>query len=402
MDADLAPQPERQEFLDRLHTLYQTLQAQPQPWDAALIIDKVNQYYFTGTMEDGVLVLLADGSYAYFVRRSLERAEQECQIDNLYPMHSYADIFKFLGKRLESVYLETEIVTYGLLQRLRKHLGCRDILVLDGWIAVQRSRKSPYELVVIRESGRQHQYLLDSIVPSLLKEGINEADFLGDLYAAMVHLGYQGVSRFAMFQTDMVAGQIGFGENSLYPTCFDGPGGMKGMSPAVPLIGDRQRRLQTGDLVFVDIGYGILGYHTDRTQVYMLGSQPSDETMAWHRQCRAVQRQTAQLLRPGNIPAEIYAQVMAGLSADFLENFMGYGNRRVKFLGHGVGLQVDEYPVISAGFEQPLEESMVLAIEPKRGVTGVGMVGVEDTYLVTAAGGQCLTGGEQDIQVIRP
>jgi len=61
-------------------------------------------------------------------------------------------------------------------------------------------------------------------------------------------------------------------------------------------------------------------------------------------------------------------------------------------LGHGIGLVVDEWPVIAEGFDEPLEQNMALAIEPKKGMPGVGMVGIENTFLVTTQGGRGLTG----------
>ena len=83
---------------------------------------------------------------------------------------------------------------------------------------------------------------------------------------------------------------------------------------------------------------------------------------------------------------------MAGLDPVFLRHFMGYGNRRAAFLGHGIGLQIDEPPVLAEGFDEPLAENMVLALEPKKGVPGIGMVGSENTYRVTPDGGVSLTG----------
>jgi len=98
------------------------------------------------------------------------------------------------------------------------------------------------------------------------------------------------------------------------------------------------------------------------------------------------------MLKPGAIPSEIYATVMKGLDAEFLKDFMGFGDRRAKFLGHGIGLQVDESPAIAEGFDEPLEEGMVIALEPKKGVPGVGMVGIENTFVVTPQGGESITG----------
>ena len=76
---------------------------------------------------------------------------------------------------------------------------------------------------------------------------------------------------------------------------------------------------------------------------------------------------------------------------------MGFGQRRVKFLGHGIGLVVDELPVIAEGFDEPLQERMTLAVEPKKGIDEVGMVGIENTFVVTPQGGRCLTGDSRGL-----
>ena len=108
-------------------------------------------------------------------------------------------------------------------------------------------------------------------------------------------------------------------------------------------------------------------------------------------------------LRPGAIPSRIYTDIMKSLSPDFLENFMGFGNRRVRFLGHSIGLVIDEAPVIAEGFDEPLEEGMVFAVEPKKGISGIGMVGIENTFFVTKEGGRSITGHSRRlIQVSSP
>jgi Xaa-Pro dipeptidase len=315
-------------------------------------------------------------------------------------MGSYRDAAAVLGRACGHTYMETEIVTIGILGRLRKHFDLGEIRSLDRVVQAARAVKSPYELFWLRRAGKAHQEFLETVVPMLLREGVSEADFVAEVYAEMVKYGHQGISRFAMFQTEMVAGQVAFGENSLYPTSFDGPGGSKGISPAVPLLGSRERTLRRGDLVFVDVGFGMNGYHSDKTQVYLFGGQLPQEAVNAHRKCVEIQSQAAALLKPGAVPAEIYQTVMSGLDDDFKRNFMGYGQQRVAFLGHGIGLQVDEPPVIAEGFREPLLEHMVIALEPKKGIPGVGTVGVEDTYIVTPDGGQCINGGGRGVIVL--
>jgi len=366
-------------------------------WAIAVIFSKINQYYFTGTMQEGMLMIPRNDEAVFWVRRSYERALDESLFPLIRPMESFRDAA--ISKEThgnaslpDTVYLETEIVPLALLQRFQKYFPFADVKPLDLQISSVRSIKSSYELSLIEQSGKIHQRVQEEIVPSMLREGMNEADFASELYAVMVREGYHGVARFSMFDTQATLGQICFGESSIYPTAFNGPGGSYGLSPAVPMLGSRDRKLQYGDLVFVDTGCGVEGYHTDKTLTYMFGAPIPDEAIKAHYQCVDIQNKVAEMLKPGAIPSMIYNTIMEGLSPDFLENFMGYGNKRVKFLGHGVGLTIDELPVIAQGFDEPLQEGMVFAVEPKKGIKDVGMVGIENTFIVTPNGGRCITG----------
>jgi Xaa-Pro aminopeptidase len=207
----------------------------------------------------------------------------------------------------------------------------------------------------------------------------------------MVQEGHQGIIRFSMFN-EMLLGQIGFGTSSINPTCVNSPGGISGMHPSTPLMGSRIRHLKTGDLVYIDIGCGYRGYQTDKTQTYMFGRSVPEDAIGQHVRCVEIQDSIASRLRPGEIPSEIYRNIMDELEPEFLENFMGFGRHKVNFLGHGIGLWIDEYPVIAEGFDEPLQEGMIFALEPKKGIPGVGMVGIENTFVVTAQGGRSITG----------
>jgi Xaa-Pro aminopeptidase len=389
-------------------------------WDTAVFIDSVNQYYFTGTIQDGIVFIRKDktvqtGSRLFYgVRRSFARAKLESPLfqesgeasEELGPMISYRDIAEKIGSDLGRTYLEGDTMPAAVLERFKKYFSFSSPTdgatggpaFLDTVIRSVRSVKSEAEISFIGRSGEAHRILLEERVPSLLREGMSEAAFLGELCAEMYRLGYQGLTRFHQTLAEMSIGQIGFGANSLYPSMFDGPGGTKGDSPASPLSADGERRLKKGDLVFVDIGFGIRGYHSDKTQVYCFGAEPPEALQKAHQFCLDLQKRLAERLVPGEIPAKIYQDSMSSLSREELDCFMGVDNHhRVKFLGHGIGLNIDELPVIAKGFDEPLEENMVLALEPKKGVPGIGMAGVEDTYIVKPGGGICVTGGGREI-----
>jgi len=388
-DSKKVPAEELKSRMDR----FRRIMDQRHPgWRLAIFVGKINMYYFTGTMQDGFLAIPRDEEAVLWVRRSYERALDESLFPVIRPMRSYRDAAQAMGSFPCPVYMETELVPLAMYQRMQKYFGFTGFLPLDSEIMAIRSVKSPYEISCMRRSGLIHKTILEDRIPHVLKEGMSEADFSAILFNIMMEEGYHGVTRFGMFGTEMVLGQIGFGDSSIYPSYFDGPGGHKGLSPAVPILGSRERRLRKGDLVFVDIGCGVDGYHTDKTMTYMFGKKLPDYAIEIHERCVAIQDEIASRLKPGAIPSEIYNEIMSGLEPDFLENFMGFGSRTVKFLGHGIGLVIDELPVIARGFDEPVREGMAFALEPKKGIAGIGMVGIENTFIVTAEGSECITG----------
>jgi len=361
-------------------------------WEIAVIFSKINLYYFTGTMQDGMLIIPKNGEATFWVRRSYERALDESFFPNIEPMNSFHDAAKSVSGLLDTVYLETEVVPLALYQRFQKYFPFKNVKSVDAQICAVRPVKSEYELSLTRKAGKIDKHLLEDVVPEMLWEGMSEVDLATELFSVAVEEGHDGLCRFGMFDTEIFLGNVCFGESSIYPCYFNGPGGSYGMSPAVPLIGSRTRKLRKGDLVFIDIGCAFEGYNTDKTTTYMFGSPLPQYAIDIHNKCVDIQNEAAAMLRPGAIPSEIYNSIMSNLDEEFLQNFMGFENRKVKFLGHAVGLLIDETPVIAEGFDEPLQEGMVFALEPKKGIEKIGMVGIENTFIVTAKGGECITG----------
>jgi len=380
------------ELEDRMERFKDIMDDMDPDWKMAVVFSKINQFYFTGTMQDGMLIILPDGEPIYWVRRSYDRALDESLYPEIRHMYSFRDAARDMSKMPDTVHLETEFVPLALYQKFNKHFPFKNFKPVDIPLAKVRSIKSGYELKFMRKSGKIHQHVLEDIIPKLLREGMSEADLGSEIFPVLMDEGHHAVTRFSMFDTEIVLGHIGFGEGSLYPTYFDGASGNYGLSPAVPVFGSRERMLNKGDLVFVDIGCGYEGYNTDKTMTYMYGHSIPQHAIDAHLKCVEIQNEVASLLKPGAIPGEIYTSIMESLETDFLENFMGFGQRRVKFLGHGIGLLIDELPVIAEKFTEPLEEGMVFAVEPKKGMSGIGMVGIENTFIVTRRGGECITG----------
>ncbi|HSQ93817.1 MAG TPA: Xaa-Pro peptidase family protein [Methanoregula sp.] len=381
----------RTELDDRLDRFRARMDRTQPGWNMAAITGKIPLYYFTGTMPDGLLLIPQDGDAVFWVRQSYERAVDESFFPDLRKMRSFRDVAAGMGTIPREMFLETDLVPIAQLQRMQKHLPFTSVKSVDAEVSAVRAKKSPYELSLMEHAGTIHRHVLEDCVPGMLEEGIDEVSFACDLYSVMVKEGHQGIIRFGMFN-EMLLGQIGFGTSSICPICVDTPGGVSGMHPSVPQMGCRTRFLKKGDLVVIDIGCGYNGYQTDKTLSYMFGSPLPGPAIQEHERCVEIQDAMASMLKPGAIPSEIYRTIMGGLEPRFLANFMGFGDRRVKFLGHGIGLWIDETPVIAEGFNEPLEEGMVFALEPKKGIKDIGLVGIENTFVVTPQGGRPLTG----------
>lgn len=389
------------ELKARLESFVRNMNELNPDWQLAMIFSKINLLYFTGSMSEGMLVIEREKGATYWVRRSYERAVVESELADIRPMNSYRDAASAYPVVPAVVYFETEFVPLAMMQRVQKYFPFESFKGLDFAVSMTRAVKSAWELHFMEEAGKIHQRVLEDMVPHILREGMSEADLAAELYATMVKEGHQGTARFAMLDTEIVVAQLGFGDSSLVPTNFDGPGGNRGLNAAVPSLGNRERKLKKGDLVFIDLGCGVNGYHSDKTVTYQFGAELPKAVQAIHQRCVDIQNRVAEMLVPGNTPENIWETIIAGLEPDFLQNFMGFGNRQVKFLGHGIGLTVDELPVLAKGFKMPLQENMVFAVEPKKGIAHVGMVGIENTFVVTPAGGRCISGTNPGLILVK-
>lgn len=366
-------------------------------WQVAVVTQKVSLYYLTGTMPSGALWINRDGDATLFIRRGYERAVVESKFEPILPMNSFRDMAGAVNNTAKTVWLEKNSMPIGFFELFNRYFGFEKVEAIDPHLLALRAVKSDFEIQKIRQAGKIHAEIMEQVVPQILREGMSEAELCSQLLKMFIDAGADGMARFNAHDTSFLLGYVGFGDSSIFPTNFDGPDGNAGLNAAAPFMGSRERRLQKGDLVFIDVGCGYEGYFTDKTSLYCYKAKPSDEILELHNKCVDVMHRTASMLKPGNVPSKIYEQIISGLDDDFRTHFMGYGKTAVKFLGHGVGLHIDEPPAIANRFDEPLEENMVFALEPKKAIEGIGMVGTENTFIVRPDGGEMITGERTDI-----
>ena len=394
----------KSELACRLERFMREMDATYPAWEICAVTGSMSMYHLTGTICDGLLLIRRNQGSVLWVRRSYERSILESDFPDIRPMKNFRDLASQLasaGSHLpDTLYLDTAQATLEWHGLFSKHIPFTNILPADKVLLQARAVKSAYELDRIKRSGALAEHMLIEHLPKMINDTTTEATAVADLYALCVRNGHHGVSRFSMKNTDVTLGHICFGDNSLYPSVFNGASGSPGYSPAVPTLGSPVRTACAGDLIYADISLCVEGYHSDKTLIYSYKTGQPENVVAAHTHCLELQRHAAALLRPGAKPSEIYREVINMVLPEYKHCFMGAPNRTVPFIGHGVGLYIDELPIIARGFDAPLESGMTIALEPKIGLEGIGMVGSENTYLVTESGGISLTGECMEIIVI--
>jgi Xaa-Pro dipeptidase len=369
-----------------------------------LVFSRLNIYYLTGTFGNGILWLPLEGKPLFLCRRGQERALLEAPFVEIIPFRSYREINDLLasaGTPLSPVVAaEMNGLTWSLGNNLIKYLPEVTMLPGDRVTALARSIKSSWELEKIRSAGQRHNTCLVELLGHRLKKNMTEWEISLLIWELFWANGHQGILRMENYGEEIFLGHIGIADNANYPSVFNGAVGLRGIHPALPHMGSNEVRWQPGSLLTCDVGFMFEGYHTDKTQVYWLGEHSSipAEAVAAHAFCIECQQWIAENLKPGVLPSKIWEHCRQWAEqAGWSSGFMALAGNKVHFVGHGIGLAIDEYPAITKGFDLPLEEGMVLAIEPKIGIPGLGMVGVENTFEVTMRGGVSLTGNDYGI-----
>lgn len=380
------------ELTARLSRLRDAMSSQYPNWSMILLENKIDLYYFTGVMPEGVFVVTPEEAIL-FVRRPYEQTTTESQWRDIRPMKSFRVLAETFSTVPDTVYVAAKTLTLQKVKLLQKYLPFSDTVAIDAILADLRSVKSEYELDCMRQAGKIHQRVIEEVAPTLFHPGICEARLCSEICTALIREGAMGISRFQQPAAEDVLGITSFSEDALCASALDSPSGTIGTCIAMKSIGSSERLLREGDVILLDIPSGYRGYHTDKSITFFFGalsqSQDAGRIRAAHEQCIALERQAASLLIPGAVPAEIYEKLCNSVDVSFREGFMN----GCKFVGHSIGLFMDESPALASGFQKPIQAGMTFAVEPKIALPGIGLIGSENTYEIVSNGSaRSLTG----------
>ncbi len=370
--------------------------------DAALIIHKVNLYYLTGTMQNAQFYVPSEGKPILFCKKYYERAVQETPWQ-VVPIDNYKQIPSLIEKNNGSgqpqcMGLEFDMIPVTMFSYNKNIFPDTRLIDIGRWLLEIRSVKDYYEVELLRKSGAIMNEVFSG-VPDLLQVGVSEFTCAAQLENLLRISGHQGLIRSHGFNQEIVYGHLLSGKNGSLASFNDGVTAGKGMGPYYPQ-GAGDKLLTENEPILLDYVGVFNAYTVDQTRLYTIGQLSETLLDAFHAALE-IQNLVISNTRPGIVAGDLYEMAAARAEEAGLGNhFMGFGSSRVKFIGHGVGLELDELPVLAKGMKTILQAGMVFALEPKFVFPDLGVVGIENTWLLHQNGAEKLTPLSDDLVTI--
>ncbi|HUH67348.1 MAG TPA: Xaa-Pro peptidase family protein [Syntrophales bacterium] len=388
---------------DELYTRIRALQMRMERdgMDGALIVQNADLFYFTGSVPQGYLFVPCSGKPILFVRRNIDRIRNESELEEIIAVAGPKELPAILAERgyqgLKRIGMELDVLPVNTYLRYLQVMKPAEIV--DIWPSVQalRAVKSDYEIGLLKEVA----VLADFIVATCrnnLREGIAEIELAATIEAAARVRGHQGFMRTRAFNQEVYWGHLMSGPDAAALNLVESTTGGYGLSNAFP-HGAGWRTIRSREPVICDIGGIMYGYCVDQTRTLAIGSLP-DKLDSAYKASLDIHNRLARMIAPGLSVGELFSEGERMAETHNLQNhFLGYGKLRLAFCGHGVGIELDEFPVLLRGGRTILAPGMTIAVEPKFNFPGEGVVGVEDTFVVTEEGSQKLTNASYVVDV---
>lgn len=357
-----------------------------QALDAILISTNANKYYMSGRVFCGFIFIPLTGRTSYAVRRPNDLQGP----DTIY-IRKIEDLPAMLGYKPGRLGLEMSSTSYSGIMRIKKAFGAAvEFVDASPALALARSVKTPQELEKIRQSAIKQTALYERI-PHLYQAGMRDIDLQIEIERVARMEGCLGQFRVNGDDMELFMGSVLAGENADTPSPYDFAMGGAGMDPSLP-VGADGTLIRAGESVMVDVNGNFTGYMSDMTRCLALRECLPQKALDAHSLSIDICDRLAEAGQAGTEAAELYriAETMTR-EAGFEDHFMGH-RQHAAFAGHGLGIEINELPVIAPRSKSVLEAGNVIALEPKFVIPGTGAVGIENTYIVKESGAmECIT-----------
>mgnify|MGYP000562871937 CR=1 FL=1 len=360
--------------------------------DGAIILLNSDMFYFTGTVQTAYLYVPPSGHPVLMIKKSLKRGIYESPLENIVPISSPKQIPKILASfgytGFGKIGMELDVLPFNLYKIYQDLFPNTQIIDISPMIKEIRSIKSPYEIELLRCALE----VIDKAhlaVPSFLNEGMMEIEVAALFEAEMRKRGYSGCCKMRAFNQELFLGNTCAGSNGAFPSYFDGPVGGSGVAVTHP-HGAGWKKINRDEVILIDYTCVIHGYTGDQTRIFCIGELSPRMVKAFE-DALFIESEIIKSIKPGT-PAEEPYLLAIKLAEDmgYKDYFMGYMEDKVKFVGHGIGLELDELPILAKGIKTPILPGMTFALEPKF-VFPEGAIGIENSFVMTENGPEFLS-----------
>ncbi len=336
--------------------------------EAVIIVQNADLFYFTGTIQNGTLYVPLEGEPVYMVRKDLQRARKESGLKEVVPFSSMKEIPSLLADYRypwpERIGMELDVLPVNFFERYRKVFTDGKFSDATPLIRKVRMIKSDHEIRIMREAADQ----VDKAclrARELIREGITDLELAAELEFTVRKEGHQGLLRMRAFNTELFYAHVFSGPDSAIPSYMDTPLGGVGLSPAFGQ-GCGNRKIARNEPIIVDFAGCRDGYMVDQTRVFAIGGL-SDRLKRGYDDMLRIQERMVSLATDRASWGDIYDDCLTlAIEMGYQDSFMGNKGAQVSFIGHGIGIEIDEYPFLARGFDDMvLEPGMVFAFEPK-------------------------------------
>ncbi|GAB6181806.1 Xaa-Pro peptidase family protein [Desulfotomaculum defluvii] len=355
--------------------------------DGTIIVLNSDMFYFTGTVQNSFLYVPVSGEPVLMIKKSLNRGRSESPLKNIVSIGSPKEIPTILAAfgytRFKKIGLELDVLPVNLYLRYQKVFPDATFFDISPTIKEIRAIKSPYEIELLRQS----LGVIDKAhlaVPSFLREGMLEIELAALFEAEMRKRGYSGCCKMRAFNQDLFLGNTCSGNSATTPSFFDGPVGGTGVAVTHP-HGAGWKKVCRNEVVYIDYTCVVHGYTGDQTRIFCIGELSSQMVKAFEA-ALFIESEIIKSIKPGTPAEEPYLLALKlAEEMGYKDNFMGYMEDKVKFIGHGIGLELDELPILAKGIKAPIIPGMTFALEPKF-VFPEGAIGIENSFVMTEKG----------------
>ena len=356
--------------------------------DALLIVQRVDLLYFSGTAQNGFLYIPAQGDPLLLVKRYAPRAREESSIAHIMEIASPKEvpgrILDVYGRLPHTLGLELDVLPVTHFNFYRQLFPVKNHV--DGSFFIHQARcvKSPWEIEQMEKTARLSARTFE-YMGTHLKEGYTEMEFAGMFEAFARKIGHGGKLRVRDYQSEVYPWHVLSGPNTGKMGLLDSPFSGEGTSVAFP-TGAGFRKMMSNEPILIDLGFVFNGYHMDETRMFAIESMPKkamDASMA----AMEIHDAILETARPGiPINALYETSVARAKSLGYAETYLGPPGYKVSFVGHGIGLDLVEQPIIGPKNHDPLQPGMTFAIEPKINFIDAFGVGIESVFTITETG----------------